>query len=279
MNGGRDVVAADLTFDIIKGAPFRWSKLAATDLTGTIHWQGQWLFLTNLDAQLYGGHGTGFAYFDFRPVQHDCDYGFGFTLTGVNLGLLAKDVSLRTNHLEGALNASVIVTNASSADWHSWNGGGEASLRDGLLWDVPMFGILSPALNTLSPGLGSSRATEATGKFIITNGVIFTDSLNIGLTMSRLQYVGTADLKQNVDAHVTGQPLRNAPLVGPLVSVVLWPMSKLFEYHVTGTLQDPKTTPVYVPKILFMPLHPIRSLEEMLPAGEGNYFTNAPAQD
>ena len=276
MKGGHDLDEVDMTFDIIKGAPFHWSKLYATNITGTIHWFGQWLALTNVEAQLYDGSGTGFANFDFRPVEHDCDYDFGFTLNDVNLHLLAENLSLKTNHLEGRLDAHVIVTNASSDNWHSWNGGGSAKLRDGLLWDIPLFGILSPALNAVSPGLGSSRATEAAGKFIITNGVIYTDSLNIGLTLSRLQYVGTVDLKQNVDARVTAQPLRNTWVVGPLISTVLWPVSKLFEYHVTGTLQDPNTTPVYAPmKVLTIPLHPIRSLEEFFPTNRSEYFTNS----
>lgn len=279
MNGGRDLADADMTFNIIKGAPFRWSKLLATDITGTIHWTGQTLVLTDVVAELYGGTGSGSAYFDFRPVQHDCDYDFNFAVKDLNLRLLAADVELRTNRLEGQLSTQVTVTNASSADWHSWNGGGRARLRDGLLWDIPMFGIFSPALNAVSPGLGSSRATDAAGKFIITNGVVYTDDLEIRLAMSRLQYVGSFDLKQNVNARITAQLLRNTPGVGLLVTAVLWPVSKLFEYQVTGTLKDPKTTPLHdVPKVLMMPLHPIRSLEEMFPAGEDNYFTNAPTQ-
>lgn len=279
VNHGSDLADADLTFEILKGAPFRWLKLYAANIAGTLHWQAQSLFLNDVTARLYGGTGTGHAYFDFRPVEHDCDYNFSFVLHDVNLHLLAENASLKTNHLEGILNASVVVTNASSADWHSWNGGGAVSLRDGLLWDVPMFGILSPALNAVSPGLGSSRAKEASGKFIITNGVIYTDSLNIGLSLSRLQYVGTVDLKQNVNARVTAQPLRNTPVVGSVVSTLLTPVSKLFEYRVTGTLKDPKTTPVFVgARLLLFPLHPIRSLEDMFPVGGNSYFTNSPAQ-
>lgn len=273
LNHGRDLAGTDMNFEVIKGAPFRWSKLYATNVIGSIHWQGQSLFLNNVTADLYGGTGTGFASFDFRPVEHDCDYSFGFVLHDVNLRLIAENASFKTNHLEGMLNASVIVTNASSADWHSWNGDGVASLRDGVLWDVPLFGILSPALNTVSPGLGSSRATEAAGKFTITNGVIYTDSLSIGLPLSRLQFVGTVDLKQNVNARVTAQPLRNTPVIGSIASTLLWPVGKLFEYRVNGTLKDPKTTPVYVPtRVLMFPLHPIRSLEDIFPSSSNSHF-------
>ena len=124
-------------------------------------------------------------------------------------------------------------------------------------------------MNTVAPGLGSNRATEAAGKFIITNGVIYTDSLLIHSTMSRLEYIGTIDMQQNVNAHVTAQVLRNTWVVGPLVSTVLWPVSKLFEYRVTGVLNNPKSEPIYVlPKLLLVPLHPIRTLEEFIPGGD-----------
>jgi hypothetical protein len=53
-------------------------------------------------------------------------------------------------------------------------------------------------------------------------------------------------------------------------------VSKLFEYHVTGTLKNPKSEPVYVPKLLLMPLRPIRSLEELFPGGD--FFSNPPPE-
>jgi hypothetical protein len=47
---------------------------------------------------------------------------------------------------------------------------------------------------------------------------------------------------------------------------VLWPVTKLFEYRITGTLGDPKTEPLYVlPKILLMPFHPIKTLKDLIP--------------
>ncbi|MGA3282954.1 MAG: AsmA-like C-terminal region-containing protein [Verrucomicrobiota bacterium] len=267
---------ADLTFDIIKGAPFQWLKLKTPYIAGTVHWRGQTLILTNVVAAFYGGSGNGFANFDFRAPHEGADYQFAVNVTNVNLHLLAADLAPSTNHLEGTLNGQFVVTRADSQDWRTWNGFGRANLHDGLLWDIPVFGILSPVLNTVSPGLGNSRATEASAKFAITNGVIFSDSLEIRSTMMRLQYAGTVDLKENLNARVTAQLLRDTWVVGPLVSTALWPVSKLFEYHVTGTLKNPKSEPVYVPKFLLMPLHPIRSLEELFPSGDS--FSGPPPE-
>jgi hypothetical protein len=263
VRSGRDLEYADLTIEILRGTPFRWARLDATNVTGIIHWQKQSLTLANIVAQLYDGSGTGEAFLDFRPVGHDCDFNFSFAVTNINLHLLAADLSTNKNDLEGRLGGTVVVTNASSDDWHSWNGFGNAHLRDGLLWNVPIFAIVSPLLNHVSPGLGNNRASDATAPFVITNGVITTDNLQIRTEMMRLQYTGTVDLMQNVNAHVTAQLLRNTPVIGSLVSTVLWPVSKIFECHVTGSLGDPVVTPVYIPKILLAPLHPIRSLEEL----------------
>ena len=269
MHGGPEMASVDMRFEIISGPPFQWERLKAAAITGTLHWRGQTLLLTNVLADCYGGTGTGYAYFDFRVPHEGADYDFLVNVTNANLHLLAADLWSPTNKLEGTLAGLLVVTNASTVHLRTWNGHGHASLRDGLLWDIPIFGIISPVLNSVSTGLGSSRATEAAGKFIITNGVIYTDSLLIHSTMSRLEYVGTIDLQQNVNARVTAQMLRNTWVVGPLVSTVLWPVSKLFEYRVTGPLLDPKSEPVYVlPKLLLVPLHPFRTLEEFIPGSD-----------
>lgn len=265
---------ADLTIEVVRGSPFRWGRLNATNLTGTVHWLKQSLLLTNLQAELYEGKGHGSVELDFRPREHDFDYDFFWAVTNVNVHLLARDISSETN-LEGLLDGQVTVTNASSDDWHSVNGHGHAHLRNGLLWDVPMFAFMSPVLNAVSPGLGNSRAKDATAKFVISNGVVKTDSLLISSTMMRLQYSGTVDLKQNVNAKVTAQLLRNTPVVGSLMSAVLWPVSKIFECHVTGQLEHPDVKPIYIPKILLVPLHPIRSLEQLFSPSSGSDNSDA----
>jgi AsmA-like protein len=266
-----DADDADVRFNILEPTPFCWLKLKAPGITGTIHWLGASLILTNVTAALYGGNGNGFADFDFRVPHEGAHFQFTVNATNVNLHLLATDLFTPTNHLEGVFTAQLVVTNADSWNWRTWNGHGRVKLRDGLLQDIPIFSILSPVLNAISPGLGNYRATDASAKFVITNGVFFSDTLEIRSTMMRLQYTGAVDLKQNVNARVTAQLLRDTWSVGPLISTVLWPVSKLFEYKITGTLKNPKSSPVYViPELLLMPLHPIRFLEEILPAGNAD---------
>jgi hypothetical protein len=275
INSPRDTEGTDMRFDIVSPAPFQWMRLKSPGITGTIHWLGGVLVLTNVQAAIYGGTGGGQASFDFRAPHEGADYDFSLAVTNLDLHAMAVDLSSPTNRLEGTLSGWLAVTRADSRDWHTWDGYGHVNLHDGLLWDIPIFGFLSPVLNTFSSGLGNSRATDATAGFSMTNGVIYSNPLEIRSAMMRLEYTGTVDLRQNVNLRVTAQLLRNTWMIGPLVSTVLWPVSKLFEYRVTGTLKDPKSDPVYVPKLLLLPLHPIRSLEEMLPGGG----TNAPPEN
>ena len=266
---------ADLRFDV-DDASLEVLKLKTPRITGKIHWLGQTLILSNVTASFYGGDANGSANFDFRPKE-GANFGFTANVKNADLHLLANDLSSPTNHLEGALSGRFVMTSANSKNWRTWNGYGRANLHDGLIWDVPIFGILSPVLNTFTPGLGSSRATDATARFAMTNGVAFSDDLEIRSTMMRLQYSGTVDLQSRVNAHVTAQLLRDTWVVGPLISTALWPVSKLLEYKITGTIQKPANEPVYIPQLipqfLLMPLHPVRSLEEILSTGAD---TNAP---
>jgi hypothetical protein len=271
--------AADLHFDL-KGGPFEWWRFHVLQVAGHVHWQGQHLTLTNVQFEFYGGQATGSAHFDFSP-REETDYQFALSATEALLQPLTTDLFHRTNHLEGKLSATLVVTNASTADMQSWTGHGNLSLRDGLIWDIPIFGVFSGVLNGMYPGLGSSRANAGTCSFIITNGVIRSDDLEVRSTGARLQYRGTVDFQGQVNARVEAGFLRDMPLFGQVVSFALWPVTKLFEYKVTGSLGEPKTSPVYiVPKFVFLPFqfpfHPFNTLKGLLPEDLGASRTNAP---
>jgi hypothetical protein len=173
-----------------------------------------------------------------------------------------------------------MVTNANTVDLQTWQGHGNLNLRDGLIWEIPIFGIFSGVLNSMVPGLGNSRASAGTCTFVITNGIIRSDNLDITSTGAQLQYRGTLDFQGQVNARVAAGLLRDTWLVGPVVSTVFWPVTKLFEYKVAGSLGNPKAEPVYLlPKVVLLPFqlpfHPLRTLRELFPEDLGVGRTNA----
>jgi hypothetical protein len=270
--------AADLHFEL-DGGPFTWWHFHVPYITGNIHWLGKGLTLTNVWADFYGGQAVGDAEFDFRP-QPDTDYRFTMTMNSALLHPLMEDLFVKTNRLDGKLNGTLIISRASTGTIRSWDGRGDLALRDGFIWDLPIFGLFSDVLNTVKPGMGSSRASAGTCTFIITNGVIRSDDMDIRSTGMRLQYRGTLDFDGQVKARVEAEALRDTWLVGPLVSTVLWPVTKLFEYKVTGSLEDPKAVPVHlIPKVILLPFqvpfHPWKSLRGLFPEDLGVPRTNS----
>ncbi|HWQ93858.1 MAG TPA: AsmA-like C-terminal region-containing protein, partial [Clostridia bacterium] len=271
MRGEED---ANLHFDI-QGEGFHWWKFNMESMSGHVHWAGERVFLKDVAADFYQGKATGFANFDFSK-RRGTDFEFAATVTNALLQFLIADLSPGTNRLEGRLHGTVAVTSANTGDWRSVHGYGAAQLQDGLVWDIPLFGIVSPVLNSVSPGLGNSRATAANCTFSITNGVIRSDNLEFRAQAMRLQYRGTVDLENRLDARVEAELLRDMWIVGPLVSTVFWPVTKMFEYRVSGSLSQPVMEPVYLfPKIMMLPFHPLKTLKNLFP-DDTSSRSNAP---
>lgn len=268
---------ADLHFDV-DGGPFHWWKFNISRISGHVHWKESQLSLENLDADFYSGKARGYAVIDVSEIP-GTEFVFSIAGTNVLLQEIAADLSSATNKSEGRLDGTVTVTRANSDDWRSVQGYGQLKFHDGLLWDIPLFGVLSPVLDGIMPGLGSSRASEGVCTYIVTNGVFRTSDLDIRTTTMRLQYRGDVDLALDyqLNAKVEAELLKDMWVVGPLVSTVLWPVSKIFEYKVGGTLGDPQLEPINViPRLMQIPFYPFRIFKG-LGTGNGKPASEPPA--
>jgi len=80
-----------------------------------------------------------------------------------------------------------------------------------------------------------------------------------------------------VNARMEAELFRNAWVVGPVLSLALWPVSKTFEYKITGTIHKPKSDPYFIPKIFLFPLHPVQTIKGLMPE-QADSSTNAPPE-
>jgi hypothetical protein len=136
-------------------------------------------------------------------------------------------------------------------------------VHNALLWDIKIFGLLSPVLNAISPGWGHSRAREAYASFVITNGTISSHDLEMRCQGFRVNVHGTVDQNKKIDARFEASLSRETPILGPLLSMAFTPLAKLFEYHISGPLNDPKMEPVYIPKFVMLLIHPFHTIKTM----------------
>lgn len=266
MNGvlsGPKLEEANLHFQV-DGGKFHWLNFDLDAASARIHWVNDTLLITNMQGKGYRGEQSGWAGFKFSRTGTD----FNFDLAFADVDLSALLAGIRpgsTNTAEGILHGNLVVTAANDHDAKSYQGHGQVNLRDGLLWEIPIFGVFSPALNAIIPGLGKSKMREAAGHFTITNSVIYTQDTEIRASAVSLRYRGSVDFEQQVNARVEAEVMKDAGSFGKVVTFVFSPLTKLFEYKVTGTLNNPKTVPLHIPRLLLIPLHPFHTLKELLP--------------
>lgn len=262
MNGvlpTRGKTGADARWDI-SGEDFQWWKFRSPAIQATLVTKDSLIQLTNFQAQFYGGQLIGELHFDVSPPE-GTTIGFVLSVTNADLQPLMADMLPKTNRLEGRITALVTVDFANSWDTNSWQGHGWMKLRDGFLWDFPLFGVFSPLLNALAPGSGQSRFSEGQGRFVLTNSVLRSDDLELRSSAVRLHYSGIVRLDTTLEARMEADLLKDAPLVGPVLNLALAPFTKLFSYRVTGKLAKPETEPIYIPRLFLFPLHPFRFLK------------------
>ena len=260
---GTNRAATDLRISAV--APrFHWWRLGLTNASADLRFVGETLLLTNLVTDLHGGSATATLFFDWSPLEPGSIVRGDVNVTNIQLAGLMRALSPASNRLDG-----LVVGHASflgySANTNSWSGSGQMLLRDGFLWDLPMFGIFSPLLDAVSPGAGQARFKDGQMTFTATNSVLTTHDLEVRSPTMRLAYRGTVDIASRLDARMEAELFRDAPVIGPLINFVLTPFTKLFVYEIHGTARKPIAEPRYVPKFLLAPLRPLKTIRALLP--------------
>ncbi len=258
-----DIEDADVRFET-RADRFHWWRLTATNLAATVWWRGQSLIVTNLDSGFHGGRISGNLAVDFSSSS-DSIFRFDSVLAEVQLRSLLAEVAPSTNRIDGVVGGRLTVREAHSRTNGPWIGGGVARLRDGFLWDLPLFGGMSSALDRIAPGIAQSRFNSGSASFSITNRTVRSQDMEFRSASMRLQATGTVDFDSRLDAVMRAELLRDVPILGPLVSLALSPVTKLFEYDVRGTLGRPETSPSHVPSVLMAPLRPLQTFRSLLP--------------
>lgn len=140
---------------------------------------------------------------------------------------------------KGKLNCS-FMWKGESDEGRRVDGAGELTVTDGNVFAIPFLGPFSGILNAILPGAGYNQAHKATASFTVKEGIFNTQNLRIE---------GAAfTLLGNGDLHFLDDKMRFHARINArgLPSVMLFPVSKLFEYTADCRLSKP----VWKPRIL-----------------------------
>jgi hypothetical protein len=117
-------------------------------------------------------------------------------------------------------------------------GSGKATVSNGDVFAIPVFGPLSSILGTLLPlkAVGYSIAHEAKTSFTAKNGVLHTDDFEVA--------GGWFSMLGDGDVHFLDDKLDFNIRISPKgAGVLLTPVYKLFEYKGEGSLKNPNWHP------------------------------------
>jgi len=121
-------------------------------------------------------------------------------------------------------------------------GGGNLLVEDGNVFAIPVLGPLSFLLDSVVPGAGYQTSRRATCDYTVANGEIRTDNLDVqgqGFVM-----IGQGSLFFIEDRMDFGVRVNAQGVPG----ILLYPVSKLFEYVSDGKMTEPKWRPRMLPK-------------------------------
>ena len=130
------------------------------------------------------------------------------------------------------------------ADNHALlNGSGHITVKNGQLMRMKGFKGLIDAMPSVAPAVTwFSDTTQASGDYVISNGVLRTENVYIEGTLFSIKMSGWLDTVRNEqDFTVHVQFAKSDSVVGKILHPLAWPFTKLLlEFRLTGSPEEPK---------------------------------------
>lgn len=246
-----DETNTDLIVDA-EGRKIGHGPWSAEETSFTIHALGPRYFATNIVGHAYDGDLR--AEVTVEPLTAGPDKRFVSYIVISN----AELSRITTNYVHGdkAPTGQVFLDLqltglVSEAIGPTTRGGGRLAVKNGTLFELPLLGGLSELLSKIIPGFGFASQTDMDCTFTIADGAISTGDLRLSGDVLSIKASGDVEFDGRLNVRVQVQLLRKGP-VAALLRLITLPVTKLFEFQLTGTLEQPKWRPVNLPKELFL---------------------------
>ena len=217
----------DLTVEVEGKSPMEWTLFhvpySFDSPNGTLTFKNRRLTVNMKQCGFYDGDLAGVLDMDLR--ENPAAYTLDVNLSKVNF----KKFMTRTWHYDkssGELNVQSHLT-GEIGQMETMTGNGEVKIDNGDITPIPFLGTLTP----LIPGFSVTDAAH--GDFTVAKGVIHTEDMNISSELFALIGNGSYNFmtdRLSLDMRVNANAIFGIPL---------YPLSKIFEFHADGTMQNP----------------------------------------
>lgn len=204
----------------------------------TCHGKDAFLLFTIHPSSFYGGTLTG---------KLDAEFGRGTVPFSMQYqvrdskleGLLSLAREDSIPDLSGRVSGNVDLKGQfKDFDLGNCTGGGQIQIREGTLFRLPLLGGLSRLLSMIIPGLGYASQTDMEASFSLADGAFQSEDLFIKGNVVSIRASGKYRLNRELDFDVQAKPLGEGVLADVL-QFITTPISKLLEFELRGTVDDP----------------------------------------
>ena len=222
-----------LDYDLLERTLKFGRTLANVDITGTK------VIADIKNAELMEGNVGVDAVVSFDPAEPT--FGAKIDIRRVNFEQLTK-LYFNYNDSRGVASGNFKFS-ARMGQEQQMRGDGSIRVEEGRVFAIPILGPFSEIINKIIPGAGYETARLATADFTVGDEKISTKNLKVEAAAFSL--VGSGDIYFVADKMNMSMRLNARGLPG----LVLFPVSKLFEYVGTGSLSKPEWRPKIIPRL------------------------------
>lgn len=212
---------------------FLKKDLPISRISGLLRFTDHRLRMSEVQALLFGGEVMGEA--DIRLDRGPQPFAAALRAQGVDFAALTRlyfDYDSSTGKLDGDFAFSGVGDNA-----RKLQGTGHLNVTNGNVFAIPCMGPVSGILNNIVPGMGISVAREASADLKMAEGVISVSDFTVagrGFEMLGGGSFHFLDDSMKFDVRINAKGLPG---------VLLFPVSKLFEYTADGSISKPQWRP------------------------------------
>ncbi len=225
------------------------------------------LSFSDITAQVYGGtlKGSSEIQVESGEFSLECD------VSALKLAELAESIKPGASDITGQLDINASVKGKANNP-QSWNGKGSARIRNGKLWDVPVFYGLVTLI--MKPAFKPGIFRQGTADFRVRGGAISTSNLRLIGEDVGVDARGELKFDGNLDFTVTTAFTRAFMAKDPGVIEITSILSRILDFfivqhHIGGTLSEPSYQFIPLPVITTIPFHIKNILRTLFPRRVG----------
>ena len=199
--------------------------------------------VTDIEGSLYGGKfGGNVTFVDSEDPDEPTQYALSAHTKNSDFGRMARTLGTDTIHdYEGEFTADLRLSGRlGEGQGHTATGSGSVKIVRGQVFLMPIFGGFSELMTRAIPGLDLVlRQSDARASFSVANGKVSSDKVRIEGDVLSLTGKGHYALNGQLGFDVQVTLMKEHTLVAKLLRTVTYPISKLLEFRLEGTLQNP----------------------------------------